>query len=150
MPLVASAPVQVPDAVQAVALTEDQVMVVEEPAVMEDDAKVRVGGTGGGATVTLAVLADEVPKALVHVSEYVSVPPAAGVTVWLPLGGSVPLQLPVAAQLAAPTEDQDIPTGWPRLMALLVKVSVGATGAASVKVTELATDAPAALVHVRV
>lgn len=69
MPLVASVPLQLPDAVQAAALTEDQVMVVEAPAAIDDDAKVRVGGAGGGATVRLAVLAADVPKALVHVSE---------------------------------------------------------------------------------
>ncbi len=81
VPLVASVPLQLPDAVQAVALVEDQVRVVEAPAAMDVAAKVSVGGAGGAATVKLDVLAADVPNALVHVSEYVSVPPAAGVRV---------------------------------------------------------------------
>ena len=81
VPLAPSVPLQLPDAVQAVALTEAQVMVVEAPAAIDDDAKVRVGGAGGGVTVRLAVLAADIPNALAHVSEKVSVPPAAGVTI---------------------------------------------------------------------
>jgi hypothetical protein len=69
VPLLASVPLQLPDAVQAVALLEDQVMVVEAPAAMDVAAKVSVGGAGGAATVKLAVLAADVPNALVQVSE---------------------------------------------------------------------------------
>jgi hypothetical protein len=81
VPLVARVPLQLPDAVHPVALADDQVMVVEPPAATEVAAKVKVGGAGGAATVKLAVLAAEVPSVLAHVSEYVSVPPAAGVRV---------------------------------------------------------------------
>jgi hypothetical protein len=133
-----------------VALTDDQVMVVEAPAAMDEDAKVSVGVAGGAATVKLAVLAVDVPNELVQLSEKVSVPPAAGVTVWLPLVGRVPLQPPDALQLVAPTEDQVMPVGWPRTMELVLNVSVGAAGAASVKVTELVAVAPAALAHTNV
>ncbi len=46
-PLVASVPDQLPDAVQFVAFTDDQVIVVELPAVTEDAASDTVGAPGG-------------------------------------------------------------------------------------------------------
>ena len=61
----------------------------------------------------------------------------------------MPFQAPDAVQLVAPTEDQDRPTDWPRSMEAVLNVSVGAAGDASVKLTEFVTEAPAALVQVR-
>ena len=135
---------------QLVALTEDQVMVVELPRVMDAAAKVSVGAGGGAVTVRLTELACDVPSALLHVSEYVSVPPTVGVNVKLPLAPNVPLQLPDAVQLAAFGEDQEIVDDWPRSMALVLSVSDGAAGATSVKLTEFDADKPAAFTHVSV
>jgi hypothetical protein len=68
LPLVASVPLQLPDAVQLVALTEDQVIVVELPEAMELAANVRAGATGGATAVTVTELFAEVPLALIQVS----------------------------------------------------------------------------------
>jgi hypothetical protein len=47
LPLVASVPLHAPDAVQLVALTEDQASVVELPTATEDEPSVNVGVAGG-------------------------------------------------------------------------------------------------------
>jgi hypothetical protein len=52
VPLVASVPVQLPEAVQLVALLEVQVIVVEPPSVTDGAASVRVGAEGGAVTVS--------------------------------------------------------------------------------------------------
>ena len=68
MPLVALVPVQLPVAVQLVALVEDQVRVDELPVVIEvGDAEIVTVGAGVGVvpTATLA-LALAVPPAPVH------------------------------------------------------------------------------------
>jgi hypothetical protein len=56
VPLAASVPLQLPDPVQPVALTEDQVIVVELGTTMELAANVRVGaaGTTGGMSAKAA------------------------------------------------------------------------------------------------
>ena len=46
LPLLASAPLQLPEAVQPVVLTEDQAIVVELPAAMEVTPSVKVGTPG--------------------------------------------------------------------------------------------------------
>jgi hypothetical protein len=46
VPLFASAPLQLPEAVHPVALTDDHVMVVELPLVMDEDASVKLGAAG--------------------------------------------------------------------------------------------------------
>jgi len=79
-PLIASAPLQPPDAVQPVAPVEDQVIVVELPTTMEVSASVRVGAAGGAVTANVTALAADAPIELVQSSEYVLMPPAAGVT----------------------------------------------------------------------
>jgi hypothetical protein len=150
LPLVANDPFQLPDAVQLFALTEAQVIVVELPRTMEFMDKVRVGAGGGAATIKLTVLVADVPTAFVHVSEYVSVPPAEGVRVWLPLVASVPLQLPEAVQLAAFADDQVIVDDWPRDMEFVLSISVGAAGTTSVKFTDAVAEAPAAFVQLSV
>jgi hypothetical protein len=56
VPLVASAPLQPLDAVQEVALVEDQASVVEPPEVTDvGSAEIETVGTGGGAAVTVTV-----------------------------------------------------------------------------------------------
>ena len=47
LPLAANVPLQAPDAVQLVALTEDQPSVVELPTATEAEASVNVGVAGG-------------------------------------------------------------------------------------------------------
>ena len=73
VPLVASAPLQFPDAVQLVALLDDQVIVVDAPAEIDVVAKLRLGVAGAlvvaAVTVSVAVLGFEVPLALEQVSE---------------------------------------------------------------------------------
>jgi len=148
--VVASVPLQVPDDVHLVAFTDDQVIEVEAPRTMEFDPSVSVGSAGGAATIRLTMPGVDEPTALAHVSEYVSVPPAVGVRVWLPLTGNVPLQLPEAVQLAAYAEDQVIVDDWPKLMELALRARVGAAGATSVKFTDVVADVPAALEQVSV
>ena len=69
VPLVAIVPLQLPDPVQLVAFTEDQVMVVELPTVTDVAANVRVGAAGGALTAKVTVLGVDVPMALAQVSE---------------------------------------------------------------------------------
>jgi len=78
VPLVFWAPVQLPaaaalsDAVQLVALVDDQVIVVDLPTTIDVAAKVRLGTAGGdvaAVTVRVAVAGFDVPPALVQVSE---------------------------------------------------------------------------------
>jgi hypothetical protein len=71
VPLVAIVPLQAPEAVQLVALTDDHVNVVEAPNTIEVAANVSVGAVGAGGAVTSKVtgVAADVPIALLHVSE---------------------------------------------------------------------------------
>jgi hypothetical protein len=66
-PLVATAPPQLPDAVQPEAFEEDQVIVVEAPLTMELEARVSVGAAGGGpVTVSVSDVACELPCEFEH------------------------------------------------------------------------------------
>jgi hypothetical protein len=68
VPLVASAPLHAPLAVQDVALVEDQVTVALWPTVIEvGDTAIVTAGSGGAVTVKVAV-AFALPPAPVHVS----------------------------------------------------------------------------------
>jgi len=70
VPLTATVPLQLPDAKQLVALLDDHVIVVDEPATIDMAASVRVGAAGAAAvTVRVAVAGFDVPPALVQVSE---------------------------------------------------------------------------------
>jgi hypothetical protein len=133
VPLIASAPVQLPDAVQPVALLDDQVIVVDAPTAIDLAAKVRLGTAGGAAAVTVrvAVAATELPPAFVQVSVYLSVPAALGVSVCDPLAFSAPLQSPDAVQAVAVRDDQVMVTGFPATTEDADKVSVGAPGGIS-------------------
>ena len=55
VPLVASWPLQLPEAVQLVALVDDQEIVVELPTATESAASVSVGGAGTATVVTIKV-----------------------------------------------------------------------------------------------
>lgn len=77
-------------------------------------------------------------------------PPVEGVTTWLPLLGSGPLQSPDAVQLAAVADDQTRVAESCRSIDGALIVSVGSAGATSVKLTEFDADAPAALTQVSV
>ncbi len=115
IPLVANMPFQLPEAVQLVAPDDDHVIVVEVPATIDCEPRFSVGGLGTGTvTDNGTIAAGDVPIALVHVSEYVSLPPAVGVTTSSPLGGNAPLQLPDAVQLVAVEEDQVIVVELPK------------------------------------
>jgi len=71
VPLVGSVPLQLPDAVQLVALLDTQVIVVDEPTTSDVVAKFMLGAAGADAAVTVRVAAVgfEVPLALEQVSE---------------------------------------------------------------------------------
>lgn len=98
-------PVQPPDAVQAVALTEDQLSVVEPPlAKVVGDAVRITDGAAGGVTVTFTDCVAS-PPAPVQVSakEEFAV---SGLVVAVPEVALVPLQLPDAVQEVASVDDQ--------------------------------------------
>ena len=69
VPLVACVPLQLPDAVQPVALADDHVSVVELPATMELADNVKVGAAGGAITVKSTELTGETPFTLEQLSE---------------------------------------------------------------------------------
>lgn len=128
VPLVASTPLQLPDAVQLVAVLEDHVIVVDVPTGIDVAANVRLGGGSALVTVRVAVLATELPPAFAQVSVYVAVPTALGVSVCDPLAFSAPLQSPDAVQPVAAMDDQVMVTGFPTTTEDADKVSVGAPG----------------------
>ena len=149
IPLVANMPLQLPEAVQLVAPEDDHVIVVEVPAVIDCEPRLSVGGLGAGTvTVNGTIAAGDVPIALVHVSEYVSLPPAVGVTISTPFGGSRPLQLPDAVQVVAVEEDQVIVAELPKTMEFELIERAGVAGATSVRLTELAAAGPTLFVQV--
>ena len=103
LPLVATVPLQAPDAAQLVAFSEDQASVLECPTATELAVSDRLGGAGGVPEVAMSVAdpAADAPRPLVQVNVYVVEPAAAGVSVMLPLVACAPLQLPEAVQLTA-------------------------------------------------
>lgn len=158
VPLGASVPLQpvcnaaaFPDAVHELAVGEDQLMVVVVSAGMDFAPSVSVGAggtTAAGVARRVTEVGAEGPPRLLQVSVKVSVPTAVGAIAWLPLVGSVPLQLPEAAQLVASVEDHlsvvDSPTGTE----FAVNVSAGAVGGVpevTVRVVEAAAGTPEAL-----
>ena len=106
VPLLATAPVQAPDAKQLVALVDDQVSVAAPPgATLLGVAVSATVGVGGGVTVTVTDCA-ALPPGPVQVSVNrvlaVSVPVGAE-----PLGALAPLHPPPAVQASASVDDQD-------------------------------------------
>lgn len=69
LPLVASVPLQLPDAEQLVAFIEDHVRVVEPPTSMDVAAKVSVGAAGGALTAKVTELTGDAPIALAQLNE---------------------------------------------------------------------------------
>jgi hypothetical protein len=138
LPLIGSAPLQLPAAVQAVALVEVQVKVdVPPPATMAGTAANAAvgtagggggGGGGGGAavTVTVAVATGLLPPAPLQVIEY-DVLAASAPVLWVPLGANAPDQPPVAVQAEALVELQVSVAAPPavRLTGLAVRLAVG-------------------------
>jgi hypothetical protein len=149
IPLVANMPLQLPEAVQLVAPEDDHVIVVEVPTAIDCEPRFSAGGLGAGTvTVNGTTAAGDMPIALAHVSVYASLPPAVGVTIWRPLGGSTPLQLPDAVQLVAVEEDQVMVAELPKTMEFELIKRAGAAGATSVRLTELVDAGPTLLVQV--
>jgi hypothetical protein len=103
-PLVARAPVQPPEAVQAVALVEVQVRVELDPltTLVGLAWSETLGGSAETETVTDCAA---VPPGPVHVKVKL-VAAVRSEVVWEPLVGSVPLQPPDATQELALVEDQ--------------------------------------------
>ncbi len=62
VPLVANAPLQLPDAAQLVAFVDDQVSVVELPATTDVAAAVNVGGPGGSSAMAASACTNPNPE----------------------------------------------------------------------------------------
>jgi len=108
-PDVALVPLQPPDAVQALALVDDQLKLAAPPLVTDVGlaASDSVGAGGGGGVLVTVTVTDWVtlPPAPVQVSEKLPVAVSAAV-VWLPLVALVPDQAPDAVQPLALADDQ--------------------------------------------
>jgi hypothetical protein len=127
VPLVASAPVHAPLAAHDVALVDVQVRVTLEPRTIGlGETEIVTVGAAGALTVSV-VEAPPVPPLPAHVSVYVSVPAAAGVSDCVPLVFCVPLQAPLAVHEVALVDDQVNVALEPRVMAAELKerVTVG-------------------------
>ncbi len=99
-PLIGNAPLQPPEAVQAVALLEFQVSVDVPPVAMTEGLTLNVAE---GMTFTVAVAGALVPPGPVHVSEY-AVAVLMPAVLWLPLLARAPLQPPEAVHAVALVE----------------------------------------------
>jgi hypothetical protein len=143
-PLMASEPLQAPDAVQAVAFTEDQTKLDVPPG--ETLVGLAVIETVGLAadTVTVADCAAE-PPVPVQVSVNFVVAVKAGV-VWVPAAFSDPLQPPEATQELALVDDQVNAEVAPlcTVVGFAVKVTAGA-GVVTDTVADCAALPPAPL-----
>ena len=123
---------------------------------MEVAPRVSVGAAGtvsAAVTVRTTEAGADAPPRLVQVSEKVSVPTAVGVIVMVPFGASVPLQLPDAVQLVAPSESHAMVVDLPTATDEDARFKFGFSGAVpevAVRVVEAAAEVPNALVQVRV
>jgi hypothetical protein len=125
-PAVASVPVQPPDAVQAVALVEDQVRVELPPLATLVGLALIVALGVGAETETVTDWPAE-PPGPVQVSVYLVVA-VSGEVVCEPLVASVPVQPPDAVQAVALVEDQVSEAVAPlfTVLGLAEKVTAGA------------------------
>jgi hypothetical protein len=144
LPLVAgNAPLQPPEAAQAVALVELQLSVDVPPGATMVGLAAKVA-VGAAWTVTVAVAAALVPPGPLQVSEY-DVVAARAPVLRLPLVvGNVPFQPPPEAVQAVALVELQVSVDVPpeaTVVGLAVKVAVGATGA----VTETVAAAAALL-----
>jgi hypothetical protein len=139
-PLVAKVPDQPPEAVQAVALVEDQVR-VELPPLVTLMGLALSETVGGAITETVADCAAE-PPAPAHVSMYLVVAVSAAV-LWEPLVGFEPLQPPEAVQEVALLDDQTRDAALPPVieLGLALKLTLGA-GALTETVADCAALPP--------
>jgi hypothetical protein len=121
----------------------------------EVEPRVSVGAAGAvsaGVAVNTTEAGADTPPRLVQVSVKVSVPTAVGVIVSCPFAGrSVPLQLPDAVQLVAPSESHVMVVDLPTATDADASCKSGFSGAlpeVTVSVTELAASVRAELVQV--
>ena len=111
------------------------------------------GAVNAGVAVRVTDVGADGPPRLLQINVNVSVPIAAGVMVSVPLVACVPLQLPDAVQLVAPTEDHASVVDCPTATEFAANVRVGAAGGVpdvAVRVTDPAADVPTELVQVSV
>ncbi len=147
---------EVPEATQLVARLDDQVREVVVYAAMEVAPRVNTGAAGAvnaGVAVKVTEVGADAPPALLQINVKVSIPIAVGVMVLVPLGACVPLQLPDAVQLVAPTDDHASVVDCPTATEFAANDSVGAAGAVPevvVRVTDPAAVVPNALVQLNV
>jgi DNA polymerase II small subunit/DNA polymerase delta subunit B len=112
VPDVPFVPDQAPEAVQVVALVDDQVIVVELPDVMVvGDAEMFTETTGGAVTAILIEFATGVVFAPLHVSVYVEF--AVGLAIVVPDVALVPDHAPEAVQAVAFVLDHVIVDEFP-------------------------------------
>ena len=153
VPLLASAPLQPPDAVQAVAFVELHVSVEVVPLarLVGEAANVAVG-TGFAAvdTVTVAVAAVLLPPGPVQTNEYVVFAVRAPV-LWVPLAANAPLHPPDAVQAVAFVELHVNVEADPLAIlvgaAANVAVGVGELAGVTSTVTDLRAVVPPVPVH---
>lgn len=118
-------------------MVEDQVRAALLPIVIVEGDTEMVTVGAGAFTVSVAVLL-ALPPAPLQVSSYESVPTADGVTDWVPLVVSVPVQSPLAVHEVALVEDQVRVALEPRirLVGETEIVTVRVAGALTVRVVE--------------
>jgi len=135
LPLVALLPDQPPEAVQVVALVEDQVN-VELPPLATLVGLALKETVGAGAVTETVADCDAEPPAPLHVRVNVVAVVSAGV-VWVPLVPSAPLQPPDAVQEVALVETQVKVEVAPlaTVLGLAVSVTAGA-GVATVTIAD--------------
>jgi hypothetical protein len=127
VPLVATRPLQPPEAVHAVALVELHVNVDTPPLATDVGAAANVAA-GTGSTATVAVAAVLVPPAPVQISEKTALLSSVPV-LWVPLAANSPLQPPEAVQLVAFVELQVSVASCPVLIVAFEAVSDAVGGA---------------------
>jgi hypothetical protein len=142
-------PVQLPEAVQLVALVVDHINVVEPPLLTVSGlaVMVTVGCTLGAVIATLAVAAPMPPRP-VHVSVKAEAIVIL-VIISLPLVPRGPLQLPEAAQLLALFEAQ-VSVLAPPLTTLVGVAAIVTVGAGTMATLAEAAPIPPGPVHVSV
>ena len=135
LPLVGSFPDQPADAVQLLALLDDQLSIADPPLLTVVGLALRPT-VGGAETLTVTDWL-ALPPGPLQASVNVVVPLSAPVLV-LPLVGSLPDQPPEAVQLLALVEDQFSIADPPRLtvVGLALRLTVGLTGAETLTVTD--------------
>jgi hypothetical protein len=141
VPLAASAPLQPPEAVQAVALVELQVSVEAPPLVTEVGFAASVA-VGADPTLTVAVAVALEPPGPVQINEY-EVADVRGPVLRVPLTASAPVQPPEAVQDVASVELHVSVEAAPLSMVVGLAASVAVGTGATVTVTDAVLVPPA-------